>query len=468
LTAQLISWLITLWVIRLLSPADYGLMAMAGVFVSMCGLLEEFGLGAMITRVPELDESTVRKTLAIVLSINAMLCGGLLAVAPAVAWFYAEPDVAPIVRLLALNFLVSAFVVIPRALMERALQFRKLATAELIVALTGALATFGLALHGYGVWSLVTGILATTLVRTVLLNVLCPFPRLPLWSVRGMREFLTFGGTLSLERIVWSLYSQADVLIASKLLGAHAAGFYVVGKQLASLPADKISPIIHQIVFPVFARMQGDPGWVSRGVLQGVNAVSVFAFPIAFGMAAVGGEAVPLILGPQWAAAALPMRGYVLIIPLVMIGVVILSALKAIGRPGLSLLNVALSSALMILAFLVGSRWELKGLSLAWVAAYPLYFLATVVWFLPALGTTARALVARIVQPFVASAIMLGLVAIAGAHVEQAVGDGPTRLALLVVIGVLVYGTAVATFARASFVEAVRFIRRKRPPVTAA
>jgi hypothetical protein len=73
-----------------------------------------------------------------------------------------------------------------------------------------------------------------------------------------------------------------------------------------------------------------------------------------------------------------------------------------------------------------------------------------------------------IVRPFAGSAIMLGVGAFAGARSDEAVTHGPTRLALLIVIGVVVYGTAVATFARTSFVDAVRFIRRKRPPVTAA
>jgi O-antigen/teichoic acid export membrane protein len=460
---QLVAWLVTIWVIRILAPADYGLMAMAMVFIAACALVDEFGLGAMITRAPALDEISVRKAFGIVLTINAALCGAFLAGAPAVAWFYGSDAVIPLVRLLALQFLGSALAVIPRALMERRLQFRRLASAELIVTLLGSFATLALALHGYGVWSLAAGTLAMTLGRAVLFNVLCPCPRRPLLSLRGMREFLAFGGTVSLERIVWYLYSQADVLIAAKLLGAHALGFYVVGKQLASLPAQKVFPIIQQVTFPVFARLQAEPGRVSRGLLQGVNAVSVFGCPIVFGMAALGEDLIVVILGPSWAPAALPLQTYGLIVPLGMISGMILSALKAVGRPELSLRNVASGAVFMALAFVVGSRWGLVGLSVAWVVAYPLYFLATVVRSAPALGSSAAAVVARIVRPLAAGAFMLAVVAALRASAADALGDGPGRLAALIVVGALGYGAAMAMLGRGALVEAVESLRRKRP-----
>src|SRR5882724_10986952 len=126
---QLLSWLITLWVIRILAPADYALMALAMVFIAACALFDEVGLGSMITRARELDETSLRKAFGIVLTIKTALFGVLLVAAPAVGWLYASEELVPLVRLLAFNFLASALGVIPRALLERHMAFQKLMTA---------------------------------------------------------------------------------------------------------------------------------------------------------------------------------------------------------------------------------------------------------------------------------------------------------------------------------------------------
>lgn len=462
LTAQFITWLITIWVIRILSPADYGLMAMATVFISAGALIDELGLGSMITRATEIDETSLRKVFGIVLAINVALCVSLLLGARAVAVFYGSTDVTPLVQVLSFQFLASALVVVPRALMERALEFRKLASAELIVSLLGCASTLLLAVNGYGVWSLVIGNLVMTFARAGILTLLRPFLRLPLFSLRGMRDFVAFGGTVSLERVLWYLYSQADILIAGKLLGGQALGFYVVGKQFASLPSQKMSPIIQQVTFPAVARIQHDRARVGRSLLLGVNTISVFFCPILFGMAALGEDLILVVLGSQWAPASLLLTTYGLIVPLGMVSSIILSALKAVGRPDLSVKNVTLGSALMIVAFTLGSRAGLAGLSIAWLAAYPVYFLATVVRSAPTLGTTARALLSRIGRPLVASAIMLVLVAALRPPVEGMLAHEAARLGVLIAIGVIVYGASMAAFGRSSLVEAMGLVMRKR------
>ena len=459
---QLISWLITIWVIRILSPADYALMAMATVFIGACELIDELGLGSMITRARELDETSLRKAFGIVLTIKIALFGVLLVAAPAIGWLSASEDLVPLVRLLAFNFLASALAVIPRALMVREMAFRKLVTAEVAATLTAAATTLMLALLGHGVWALAVGALSLTVVRTALFNVLWPFARPPIFSTRGMREFLTFGGAVSLERILWYVYSQADIVIAAKLLGADALGFYVVGKHIASLPAQKISPVIQEVVFPAFARIQADRERVGRSLLQGVNALTVLACPAAFGMAAVAPDLIKVALGERWVPAALPLQTYSLILPLGMVSGIILSALKAIGRSDLSLRNVALGSLLMIAGFVVGSGWGLAGISLAWLFVYPFYFLATVASSSHALGTTPRALLARIGRSLFGGLLMWGTLTAVGVYSEHMLPNALLHLVALVVVGASAYLAAMLAFGRATLMDTANLLRLRR------
>jgi len=459
---QLISWLITIWVIRILSPHDYALMAMAGVFIGLCALVDELGLGSMITRAKELDETSLRKAFGIVLTSKLALFGMLIVGAPVIGWLYASEDLVSLVRLLAFTLLASAFSVIPRALMERQMAFRKLVTTEVAATLAAAATTLVLALRGHGVWALAVGALSVTVIRTVILNVLGPFAGRPIFSTRDMREFLTFGGTVSLERIVWYLYSQADILIASKLLGAEAVGFYVVGKHLASLPAQKISPIVQEVVFPVFARIQDERERVGTSLLQGINALTVFTCPVLFGMAAVAPDLIRVALGERWVPAAFPLQTYCLIVPLAMISGIILSALKAVGHSDLSLQNVALGSLLMIAGFVAGSAWGMAGISLAWPFVYPIYFLVTVARSSRALGTTPRAIFARICASLFGGVLMLAVVTSVGLGTAHMLPNAVLHLVTLVMVGAMAYSAAMLVFGRATLAETANLLRQKR------
>ena len=462
---QLLSWLITIWVIRLLSPHDYALMATAGVFLGACGLVEELGLGLMITRTKDVDETSLRKAFGIVLTIKLALFAAVILGAPLIGALYASADLVSLLRLLAFNFLLSAFTVLPRALLEREMAFRKLMTAEFAATLIAAATTLVLALRGDGVWALAVGALSLTIVRTAILNVVRPFARLPIFSTNGMGEFLSFGGVVSLERFVWYLYSQADVVIASALLGSEALGLYVVGKHIASLPAQKISPIIQEVVFPAFARIQADSQRVGRSVLQGANALTVMACPVLFGMAALAPDLIRIALGERWVPAALPLQTYCVIVPLGMVSSIILSALKAIGRSDLSLQNVATTSVLMIVAFLVGSAWGLVGISLAWLFVYPICFLLAVARSAHALGTTPRALFARISGSLFSGVLMIGVVTAVGVGTEHMLPNALVHLLGLVLVGALVYSAVMLAFGRPTLVEAANLLRRRRASV---
>ena len=159
---------------------------------------------------------------------------------------------------MALQFLLMIFAVIPSAQLSRQLQFRTLSVTELSAAVAGSLTTLTLALAGAGVWALVVGGLLTTLWTSIALNVAAPFLKWPRLSLTGTRSLVFFGGKVTLSRLLWLTYSQADVVIVGRLLGKDELGVYSVALHLASLPAQRLNAIVNQVSFPAFARIQGD------------------------------------------------------------------------------------------------------------------------------------------------------------------------------------------------------------------
>ncbi len=439
LAAQGIAWVATIWVMRLLGPSDYGVMAMAMIAVSAFQLFEEGGLGTMIVRAPQLDDILVRKVFGLVLVLGVVLCGAMLASAKTLASALGNAAVAPLLRVLAILLVTGSLIVVPRSLLERRLAFRRIAAAEIAGALLASAATLTLALRGAGVWALVVGALVQSVVRATGLNVASPPPGWPLFSVRGLADALRFGGAVTTERVIWYLYSQADVFIAGRVLGSQATGLYVVGKELAELPAEKLAPGMQQVVLPALARIQEDRPELGARLRQGIGVMSFIAFPIFFGLAAVAGDLIPLILGSRWNGATLPLSAYAVTLPLGLVSGVLLSALKAVGRADVSLRNVLLGAGIMLAGFAVGVRWGVTGLALTWVVAYPIYFLSTVLRSVPHLGMKASSVARSMIGPFLSSLTMLLVVSVFRRWTPTLEVGQVLRMAAAILVGVATY-----------------------------
>lgn len=384
--AQLFTWAITLVVIRLLLPSDYGLLAMATLFIAFLALMSELGLGAALVQSREIDDFRLRQAFSVILAVNFAIMLLLLMAAPLFATFFHEPRLTSVVRALSIQFPVMAFAAIPQSLVEREMDFKRLSLADLFSSIGGSLLTLLLAFTGYGVWALVWGSLATMLGRTIGLNIIQPFLKRPVLSMAGTRHLLLFGGNVTLSRILWFFYSQADILIAGRLLGKDFLGTYSVAMHLATLPVQKISGIINQVAFPAFAKIQGDREKVAAHLLLAIRSISFVGFPVLWGISCVAPELVLLLLGEKWQAAVFPMRVLGIIMPLRMISNIMPSAYQGIGRADIGVKNLISASIIMPTAFVIGSQWGVEGLSIAWLIGFPIVFAGNLWRALPILG----------------------------------------------------------------------------------
>lgn len=469
LAAQVFTWAITLVVIRLLSPSDYGLLAMATVFVAFLAMLSELGLGAAVVQRAEIADADLRGVFGAVLAMNAGLALALVLGAPAIGAFYGEPKVVPVLRVLAAGFLVNAFAVIPDAILQRRMEFRARSLTDLASTVAGSLVTLGLALAGFGVWALVAGSLATNLLKTIAINVLARTLRWPSFGVRNIRTLLSFGGTLTAVQFLWFFFTQIDMVIAGRWLGNELAGFYAVAAHLASLPNQRIAGIVNQVAFPMFARIQHDVDAVGRHVLYGVRILCIAVFPMLWGIAVVAPELVAAVFGAKWEPAVLPLQVLGLVMPLRMINNFVPNAVQGMGRADVILRNAAVASVVAPVAFLVGASYGLTGLCLAWVAWVPIVFLYGMSNMLPVLGLGFRRL-ARAMFPSLGAAAVMCVAVVATRAAMPEAWIAAARLAILVGAGVLSYAAATALLNRAGMIEAWQLARSvaKREPRPAA
>ena len=171
LVGQVVSWTMTVFVIRLLSPSDYGVLAMAVILPSALYLLNDLGLDVVLVRRLAPGEEFRRQVFGVVIAVNLLCALILVTAAPLVAAFFSEPTLIPILRVLSLQFLLLVFETLPRARLEQGLDFRSQSLISLGANWLGGLTTLALALTGWGVWALVWGRLVSTATTTLALNV---------------------------------------------------------------------------------------------------------------------------------------------------------------------------------------------------------------------------------------------------------------------------------------------------------
>lgn len=456
--SQFFTWVITLIVIRLLTPADYGLLAMATIFLSLLVMVADVGMGPALVQRQELGERELRQAFGIALALHLALAVALALAAPLISRFFEETELVPIVRVLSVQLVIGAFGVIPDAVLQRQLEFRKRSLLDLAATVTGSLVTLALALTGQGVWALVLGSMTSQALRVVGVNLLTGCLTRPEFSLTGTRSLLQAGGQATLSQIIWFLFNQADRFIAGKLLGKEVLGYYSVALDLAALPNQKISPLINQVAFPSFSRMQHDVPRVAANTLLGVRLLCIVAFPVLWGISSVAPEIVSALLGSTWIASILPLQILALVMPLRMISTFVTNPVHGLGRFDVGLANNAVAFLVMATAYAVGVQWGLVGLCLAWLIGSPLVFIENMRRYMAVMRVPLHLLLASMARPAVAASVMYGVVAGCRTTVLAHVTD-LTRLALLIPAGVLAYLVTSLFLNRRGLTEALDLFR---------
>ena len=369
--SQLFNWAATLVVARILTPADYGLVGMAAIYMGLVTLVSEFGLGTAIVTLRELSAGQVQQIngLAILLGLGyfAVSC----AMALPLGNFFNAPQLPLVVVVLGTTLIVSAFRVVPYALLQRELRFKLLGLLEGGQAVLLAVTTLLFAVAGLGYWALIFGSVTSTIVLTAATVAYRPtsfaWPR-----VDALRSTITFSWHVIVGRLSWYAYSNSDFLVAGRVLGAAPLGAYTFAWSLASIPVDKVTALVTRVTPAFFSAVQADPGQLRRYLLSLTEGLALITLPVTVGMALVAEDFILFALGERWRGAILPLqllgvyaafRSVVTLLPQILI---------VRGEARFAMWNGVMLALTLPGAFYVGSRWGVGGIAAVWLAVYPL------------------------------------------------------------------------------------------------
>lgn len=455
---QVLSWTVTIYVIRFLSPNDYGLMAMAGVYVSFIALFSELGLGIAIVQKKDLNQKDLSNIAWVVLFINLALYALSFLLAPLVAAFYNEPRVADVIRMVSVVFILRSLGLAPSNMLTRELMFNRQSQAELIGNAFGAVSTLWLAVRGFGVWSLVYGTIIMEIVRTGLCFLFYPWKPELSFSFSKVKGLIHFGSKVAVARLIWYLSSNLDLLIAGKILGKTQLGYYAVAVQLALIPLEKMASTISRVAFPAFAKVQHDPILLRRYYFKIVKYIAFVIFPVCWGFFLVAESAVPLFLSEKWLPSILPLQILSMVTALRAIHTMNATLEISVGKPEITIRNAVITLSVLALSFFIGSSYGLKGLAYSWLV-FPVVFLITTSITLKLIGVPLAAYLKELKHPFMGTGFMV--VAVLLSQELILVDQLPvTHLVGSVAVGVTSYLLYYVLFNREIFSEVRNLLKR--------
>lgn len=369
---QVVSWASTIAVARILSPNDYGLVGMAAVYLGLVALVSEFGIGSAIVTLRELTDEAVAQLNTVSLIVGVMIFAVSFAAAHPLAAFFRTPALVPVVLTLSFSFIIGAFKSVPNAVLQRDFQWRTLATIDATRAVFGATLAVALAVANFHYWALVLSDIAGVAVATIFTVVKSP-RRFAIPRIATIHQAITFSRRVLVGRISWFAYSNADFLVAGRVLGQAALGAYDFAWTLTNLPVEKLTSLVSNVTPTVFASVQHDDDALERYVLAVTEGIAMVAFPVAIGIGLVSSDLIHGVFGEKWAAAIVPLQLLAIYTAMRSVMPVIPTALLVRGKTRFLMYHGIVSAISFPAAFIAGSRYGgTMGIAGAWVILYPL------------------------------------------------------------------------------------------------
>lgn len=296
-------FIIKLILARILFPEDYGLVGMAVVFTSIIGVFNEIGMGAALVqrREEELNEDHFNTAfwIGVIWAVFLYLIIGFI-IGPIAASFYEEPLLKEIIPVLSLGVLTSPINTVHKSQLIRELKFKKIALISNISnILSGSLALV-LALTGAGVWSLVFNSVVSLVITVPLFFWATKWVPSFSFSKKAFKDIFGFGIYTTGTKLFGKIIGQFDYLIVGKILGAASLGIYSLAFLLTDILRHQITHILHQVLYPLFSKLQDKPKQLKGYYLKIVKTNAFIIYPIIFGLILFSEELIPLMFGNKW------------------------------------------------------------------------------------------------------------------------------------------------------------------------
>jgi O-antigen/teichoic acid export membrane protein len=354
---------------RLLSPDDFGLLAIAMTAIGFLLSITDFGMIPALVQQPKLDSEHYHAAWTVIVARATTIAGLVFLSAPFIAGIFDEPRAAAILQVLAIRPLIEASASIRMADLMRNLRFRSLAVAKLSEGLLNTIVAIVLARH-FGVWALVFGALAGATGYMALSYILAPHRPHLLLDFKTAKPLIRFGRWIFLRGLIIVVGGILLNIVISRKLGAAQLGLYFLAARLAFLPSEVASKVVGNVAFPLFSRIQSDTLQIAKTFRAMFTVIWAFILPFGLLLIILAPSLVQEVLGPRWEGSAPVIRIIAVVSIVSIVGEIITPLLKAVGQPYKVVISAGIQTTCLIaFVWVLTENYGINGAALAWLPA---------------------------------------------------------------------------------------------------
>jgi O-antigen/teichoic acid export membrane protein len=337
---------------RLLSPADYGIAALAIAAIATFTTFSDLKLVAALTATDKVEAAHLNTAFTLSLLRGLVIAAALFGLAEPIARFMEAPALGPVLRVLSLLFLLEGLFNPAFWMYQRNLDFSKEFGRATVAQALSSVVTIAAAFYFHSYWAIVIGTIVTYAANTLLSYWRIEFrPRL---GLRHWRQLIGFGGWLTLQGIAAQLSTLAPRLLIPKLLSPAALGVYTIGRDAVSLPLEELLGPLRRTFFPGFSAIKNEPERLRRAVRLAISTLLGAALPVGIGMALLAEEILLVLVGGQWLEAAIILQWVAPPMALLMSTSPVVSVAMAMGEMRMLFVRSAVFAVVAWISIYVG------------------------------------------------------------------------------------------------------------------
>ena len=298
-----VSFLVGLVLANLLTPEEYGILAIIMIFIAVSNSIIDSGFSSALIRKTDCKPIDYNTTFYFNLGVSIILYSILYIAAPYIAEFFHEPVLIEVTRVISWILIINALAIIPRTLFVKTIDFKTQTKVSLISSVLSGVIGIGMALYGMGVWSLVGQQLSRQLSNTLLLWIYCSWK--PAWefSTQSFKDLFGFGSKLMLSGLLNTIWNEIYYIVIGKFYSSAQLGQYTRAGQFSTIFSSNLTTVIQRVSFPVLSTIQDNPIRLREGYRRIIKISMLVTFSCMLGLAAVAKPMILILIGEKWTPA---------------------------------------------------------------------------------------------------------------------------------------------------------------------
>lgn len=413
ITAQLVSFIVSIVLARILMPDDYGIVAIVNVFIVIAEIFVTSGLGTSLIQKKNADDNDFSTIFWCNIALSILLYIIVFFASPVIASFYDIPLLTPVLRVFSIRLPISAINSIQNAYVSKKMDFKKFFFATLIGTIISGVVGITMAYMGFGVWALIAQYLTNSTIDTLVLFIVIKWRPHFYFDFEKAKPLVCYGWKILATDLIGTVFNQINSFIIGKKYTSADLAYYTQGKKIPDLVNNNVGGTLNAVLFPAMS-LTDNKEEIIQIRRKSLKMLEYVLFPLMFGMIAVADKMIIVLLTEKWIFAIPYVRITCLDVIIGVLGTTLTQEIKAIGRSDITLKMELIKKPIFVIIVIIAMRFGVMAIAWTLVINEIIAFCLNVYPVKKYIGFDFKMYLSDALSPLIMSGMMTAVVCLIG------------------------------------------------------